>query len=768
MLELRVELILPVAYQEDRRLHYCYGVLICPTPQSCWDMIDLSIFLIPMAHGQPKVLHELCRIISEHSTQLRRRSPVAARRGTSHRGRGRGSRRRGSQAESTVESKARRGRLTLTATADIMETIDLVDDGPSAIRSSKSDNNNAARYYPNNAHDVASNGLLLPGSSEVNSLDPKRSNTLAEHSISLKASSSKMIPSNHKEKHLAERNKFDNSQFHDSLRKRAFDPTNTNKGALTVPMGIPIFQNNGLNTRNVTSNAIASSIPGPHARSGVLVNSTGVPSTTHSLTTNGQNQQVRNQTSNTVAPSVGSDDVYSQNIALKNPTGVIKTTKNGHNLRNQTSNMIASSVLDEHSQNSVLRNSYGQQNTTHNCQTIGKNLRYSTSNMIASSASDSLVQNSVFANPIGAPSTTQRYTNNSQNLRNATSNMTAYSAPDMYAQNNFQNQPTISNYTAAELAQNFNYQNPYHRPWSSLDLQMQSGVTIDQRGMLPSSTVTGSESLPYMTENFNPANFSNRNSSYQQTAKLPSFEEAISTLYPGQNYNNTAAAFNGLNEVMTLGSGYPYNEPFVPNEELNRHATFSSNQLHNNGSTIIQPGGFYHVRPGTNGAAYLTYDYKQQHCHEDNTFSSQGRIQNNPHHQTLPYNTHQQALTDDRTQHIQSNRSAGVKNYFQLGTFIKPAEKSNGDVDYVNTLSNNPTSSKSIEVFTPNNTDEHCAENTADNPVGLLKAECFLENVSDYDDSNELVIDEDYEEELEGHRGEPSAGNDLYPSMPDI
>lgn len=766
MLELRVELILPVAYQEDRRLHYCYGVLICPTPQSCWDMIDLSIFLIPMAHGQPKVLHELCRIISEHSTQLRRRSPVVARRGTSHRGRGRGTRRRGSQAESTVESRARRGRLTLTATADIMETIDLVDDGPNVIRSSNSDNNNAARYYPNNAHDVASNGLLLPGSSEVNSLDPKRSNTLAEHSISSRDSSSKMIPSTHKEKHLAERNKFDNSQFHDSLRKRAFGPTKTNEGALPVPMGIPIFQNNGLNTRNETSNAIASSTPGPHARG-----STGVPSTTHSLATNGQNQQVRNQTSNMVAPSV-SDDVYSQNVALKTPTGVIKTTKNaltsGHNLRNQTSNMIASSALDEHSQNSVLRNSIGQKNTTHNyCQTNGQSLRYSTSNMVGSSASDSQVQNSVFANPIGAPSITQRYTNNSQNLRNETSNTTAYSAPDMYAQNNFQNQPTISNYTAAEHAQNFNYQNPYHRPWSNLDLQMQSGVTVDQRGMLPSSTVTGCESLPYMTENFNPANFSNRNSSYQQTAKLPSFEEAISTLYPGQNYN-TAAAFNGYNEVTTLGSGYPYNEPFVPNEELNRHAMFSSNQLHNNGSTIIQPSSFYHIHPGTSGAAYLTYDSKQQHSHEDNTFSSQGRIQNNPHHQTLPYNTHQQALPNYRTQHIQTNCSAGIKNYFKLGTFIKPAEKSNRDVDYVNNLSNNPTSSKSIEVFIPNDTDEHCAEHTADNPVGLLKAECFLENVSDYDDSNELVIDEDYEEELEGHRGEPSAGNAPYPSMPDI
>lgn len=387
--------------------------------------------------------------------------------------------------------------------------------------------------------------------------------------------------------------------------------------------------------------------------------------------------------------------------------------------------------------------------------------------MVPSSASDSKVQNSVFANPIGAPSTTQRYTNNSQNLRNETLNMTAYSAPDMYAQNNFQNQPTISNYTAAEHAQNLNYQNPYHRPWSNLDLQMQSGVTIDQRGMLPSSTVTGSESLPYMTGNFNPANFSNRNSSYQQTAKLPSFEEAISTLYPGQNYN-TAAAFNGFNEVMTSGSGYPYNEPFVPNEELNRHAMFSSNQLHNNGSTIIQPSGFYHVRPGTNGAAYLTYDSNQQHCHGDNTFSSQGRIQNNPHYQTLPYSTHQQALPNNRAQHIQSNCSAGIKNHFKMGTFIKPSEKSDRDVGYVNILPNNPTSSKSIEVITPNNTVQHCAEHTADDPVGLLKAECFLENVSDYDDSNELVIDEDYEEELEGQRGEPSAGNVPYPSMPNI
>lgn len=765
-----MELILPISYQAELRLHYCFGILICPRPQSCWDLIELIMFLLPMAHGHPAVLRELRKLILEHTAKLRAvRSPAPARRGTSHRGRGRGTRRRGPQAESVTESRARRGRLALAATGNdetrTVETIDLVDDGPTVISSSNSQDNNATtRYFPNDVFGGASNGLLPPANSEVNSLVPIQSNTLAEHSRFSSASSSAMIASNHQEEPLAVQNKLDNGQFHISHRKRVFGQTNADEGVFKIPIGVPStahnIQSNGQNTRNEISYVTASSDPGSHARRGVLTNSIGVPSTARSFSTNGQNQNVRYQTSNMVVPIVS--DVYSQNIALKNSIGLQNTTHssfqtNCQNVRYQTSNMIAPSVSDAHFRNSALTNSNAIPNTAYNCPTKSQHLRYPDSNMIASSVSDSQAQNSAFANPIGVPSTIQIYPNNSQNLWDQTSNMIAYSVPDLYADNAYKNQSTISNYTVAEHAQNFHNQNNYYRPWSSLDLQMQSGLTTDRRGVLPSSTITSSESLPRMAQNFNPANFSHHN---RQNVKLPSFEEAILTLRP--RHTNTDAAFNGYNEDnMTLGSGFP-------NEELNRHAMFAGNQLPNNVHTNVQPSGFYHVRSGTNGAACVTYDSKQQTFQGNNTFASQGFSQNHPHHQAQPYNTNQQALPNDRTQNIQSNRPAVVTNNFKLCTFIKPAEKNDRDIDCVN----NPNSSKSINAFTPNNSDEHRAEHTAENSVDLLKDECFFENMSDYEDSNEsgLVIDEgEVEEELQGHRGEANADNSLtYPSMADM
>lgn len=695
----------------------------------------MSIFLIPMAHGHLGVLRELRKLFSEHSAKLRAaESPVpAARRGVSHRGRGRGTR--------------RRGRLALTAATESrkVETIDLVDDGPSVIKKSNSvistltdKNNTTTRSLPNDIF----NGVQIPKSILV----PKVSNALSENSIYSSASSSKMTPLNQRQEPLAVRNKFDNCQFHVSLKNRAISPTNTDKGVFTVPTCVPSashrFAINGQNTRYETSSVLDS-----HVRSSVLTNAIGVPITSQSLSTVGQNHNLRHQPLNMIASSVS--DLHSPNFVSKNSISAQNTTPNcqtnGQDLRYKHSNMIASSAYDSDFRNRALTNSIGVSNTALDFSSNGQHLQYEPANMTASGVSGSYAQN-------GAPNTIHSFRNNGQSSRDQTSNMIGSSVSDRYAHHMYQNQPTTSKRALAQNGQYLQYQNPY-RLWSQPDGQMQSDQAIGRRS---SYTVASPEPQPHMDENF-----SDHGGSYLQNLKLPTFEEAISTLRPSAVMVGYG---NGYSEDhVALGSGFPANEP---NEALNRTAIFAGNQLPNHVNTNIQPYGFYQVHQGANGVAY--YDSRHQGFHGDNTFAYQGLYQSDPRHQSRSY------ITDppnDRAQSIQSNRTAVITNNFKLHTVDKSAEKiDKDDDDYANISSNNPTSSKSVKAFTP---DEGRAEQQpAENPVDILKAECFFENASDYDDSNEsgLVIDEgEFEEGLRGERSQPGGGDALmFPSMPDI